>query len=102
MNIPVFLKHGALAIQYRRPREGPPSYLVWEPGKSYICMDRSSLLKAVKWPKYTRTGARLREWLDEVEEKTPQEAEVEPAKMNAEGFGPDVELTPSDNTKMVT
>jgi hypothetical protein len=97
-----FRRDGALTIQYRRPREGPPSYLVWEPGKSYICLDRSSLLRAVKWPKYTQTGARLREWLDEVEEKTPQEAEVEPAKMNAEGFGPDVELTPSDNTKMVT
>ena len=73
MNVPVFLKQNALAIQYRRPREGPPSFLVWEPGKSYICMDRSSLLKAVKWPKYTETGTRLREWLDEVENNTPQE-----------------------------
>ena len=87
MNIPVFLKHGALAIQYRRPREGPPSYLVWEPGKSYICMDRSSVLKAVKWPKYTQTGARLREWLDEVEQSTPQE---QPDEQTSEsGFGPE-------------
>ena len=70
-----FRKDGALAVQYRRPREGPPSYLVWEPGKSFICMDRSSLLKAVKWPKYTETGTKLREWLDEVENSTPQETE---------------------------
>ena len=96
MNIPVFLKHGALAIQYRKPREGPPSYLVWEPGKSYICMDRSSVLKAVKWPKYTRTGARLREWLDEVEQSTPQEPELEMGKMNSEGFGPDAPREPTE------
>ena len=84
-----FRKEGALCIQYRRPREGPPSFLVWEPGKSYICLDRSSLLKAVKWPKYTETGARLRQWLNEVEESTPQESELEQGKINAEGFGPD-------------
>ena len=87
MNIPVFLKQNAIAIQYRRPREGPPSFLVWEPGKSYICMDRSSLLKAVKWPKYTQTGTRLREWLDEVEQSTPQE---QPEEQTSEsGFGPE-------------
>ena len=84
-----FCREGALTVEFRRPREGPPSYLVWEPGKSYICLDRSSLLKAVKWPKYTQTGARLREWLDGVEQETPQESEVEPAKLNSEGFGPD-------------
>ena len=84
-----FRRDGALTVQFRRPREGPASYLVWEPGKSYICLDRSSLLKAVKWPKYTATGTKLREWLDGVEQETPQEAEVEPAKLNSEGFGPD-------------
>ena len=84
-----FRRDGALSIQYRRPREGPPSYLIWEPGKSYICLDRSSLLKAVKWPKYTATGAQLREWLDAVEDATPQEGEIDPAKLNSEGFGPD-------------
>ena len=72
-----FRRGGALTVQFRRPREGPPSYLVWEPGKSYICMDRSSLLKSVKWPKYTATGIKLREWLDSVEQETPQEESVE-------------------------
>ena len=71
-----FRRDGALTVQYRRPREGPPSYLVWEPGKTFICMDRSSLLKAVKCPKYTQTGVRLREWLDEVENNTPQETDA--------------------------
>ncbi len=84
-----FRRDGALTVQFRRPREGPASYLVWEPGKSYICLDSSSLLKAVKWPKYTATGIKLREWLDGVEQETPQESEVEPAKLNSEGFGPD-------------
>ena len=76
MKSSLFQREGALTIEFRRPREGPPSYLVWEPGKSYICMDRSSLLKAVKWPKYTATGIKLREWLDEVESKTPQETDA--------------------------
>ena len=59
-----FKRQNALTVEYRTPREGPPSFLIWEPGKSYICMDRASLLKAVKWPKYTVTGVALREWLD--------------------------------------
>ena len=71
-----FRRDGALIVQFRRPREGPSSYLVWEPGKSYICLDRSSLLKAVKWPKYTTTGIKLREWLDGVESNTPQETDA--------------------------
>ena len=78
-----FRRDGALTVQYRRPREGPPSYLVWEPGKTFICMDRSSLLKAVKWPKYTATGIKLREWLDEVENNTSQETDApgEPSEL---------------------
>ena len=71
-----FRRDNALWVQYRRPREGPPNYLVWVPHKSFICLDRSSLLKAVKWPKYTQTGVRLREWLDEVENNTPQETDA--------------------------
>ena len=71
-----FRRDNALWVQYRRPREGPPNYLVWVPHKSFICLDRSSLLKAVKWPKGTATGIKLREWLDSVEQETPQEEPV--------------------------
>lgn len=71
-----FRRDNALWVQYRRPREGPPNYLVWVPHKSFICLDRSSLLKAVKWPKYTATGIKLREWLDEVENSTSQETDA--------------------------
>ena len=84
-----FRRGEALWVKYRKPREGPPSYLVYEPGKSFICMTGKDVLQAVKWPKYTATGTKLREWLDGVEQETPQEAEVEPAKLNSEGFGPD-------------
>ena len=84
-----FRRSDALWVQYRRPREGPASYLVYTPGKSFICMTGKDVLKAVKWPKYTETGLALRVWLDEVEQTTPQEGEVDPAKLNAEGFGPD-------------
>ena len=52
-------------------------------------MDSKAVLKAVKWPKYTATGAQLREWLDTVEESTPQEGENEPIRLGEAGFGPD-------------
>ena len=84
-----FRRGDALLITYRRPREGPPSFLVYEPHASFICMTGSDVLKAVKWPKYTATGAALREWLETIEVNTQQEGEIEPAKMNADGFGPD-------------
>ena len=84
-----FRRSDALWIQYRRPREGPPNYLVYEPGKSFICMTSKDVLKAVKWPKYTPTGAELRAWMDEVEESTPQDVENEPIRLGEAGFGPD-------------
>ena len=62
-----FIRANALRVTYRKAREGPPSYLVWEPHKSYICLTKAEVLKAVKWPKYTPTGAALREWMDEME-----------------------------------
>ena len=84
-----FRRADALWVKYRKPREGPPSYLVYEPGKSFICMTGNDVLQAVKWPKYTATGLALREWLQTIEENTQQEGEIEPAKLNSEGFGPD-------------
>ena len=89
-----FRRGDALWITYRKPREGPPSYLVYVPPASFICMTASDVLKAVKWPKYTATGLALREWLQTLEENTPQDSEKEPAKMNAEGFGPDATREP--------
>ena len=84
-----FRRSDCLRITYRKPREGPPSYLVYVPPASFICMTGKDVLRAVKWPKYTATGAALREWLATIEDVTPQAREIEPAKMNAEGFGPD-------------
>ena len=84
-----FRRGDALWVKYRKPREGPPSYLVYVPPASFICMTGTDVIKAVKWPKYTATGLALREWLETIEENTQQEGEIEPAKMNTEGFGPD-------------
>ena len=89
-----FRRGDALWITYRKPREGPPSYLVYEPHASFICMTAEDVLSAVKWPKYTATGLALREWLNTIEEITPQDSEIEPAKMNADGFGPDATREP--------
>ena len=62
-----FERPGALKIEYRRPREGPNSYLIWEPHKSYICMTGADVIKETKWTKGTATGAALREWIESVE-----------------------------------
>ena len=89
-----FRRGAALWITYRKPREGPPSFLVYVPPASFICMTGSDVLKAVKWPKYTPTGTALREWLETIEVNTPQDSEIEPAKMNTEGFGTDAPREP--------
>ena len=65
-----FIKAGALTVEYRRAKEGPNSFLVWEaPGRSYICMTGAGVIKETKWTKGTQTGAALREWLELVEEE---------------------------------
>ena len=68
-----FERTGALTIEYRRAREGPNSYLIWEPHKSYICLTAEDVLKQTKWSRSTETGLRLREWLCEVGTKPNEE-----------------------------
>ena len=64
-----FEKPGALKVEYRRAREGPNSFLVWEaPGRSYICMTGKDVIKQTRWTKGTETGASLRAWIEAVEE----------------------------------
>ena len=62
-----FEKPGALFVEYRKAREGPNTYLVWEPHKSYICMTGADVIKETRWTKGTETGAALREWIESVE-----------------------------------
>ena len=63
-----FERSGALFVEYRKAREGPNSYLVWEPHKSYICMTGQDVIRETKWTKGTETGAALRAWIETVEE----------------------------------
>ena len=62
-----FEKPGALMVEYRKAREGPNTYLVWEPHKSYICMTGDDVVRETKWSKGTETGAALRAWIESVE-----------------------------------
>jgi len=78
----VFCPHSALSVTYRTPREGPPSYLVWEPGKSYICMTAADVIKQTKYAKGTATGIALREWLKEHEKPEPEEPNPEKDEQN--------------------
>ena len=63
-----FERSGALLVEYRKAREGPNSYLVWEPHKSYICLSGDDVVRQTKWSKGTETGAALRAWIETVEE----------------------------------
>ena len=101
-----FEKPGALQVTYRRPREGPSSFLVWEPNKSYICLDRAQVLKRTGWSKSTQTGASLRAWLDTIEAQdapTPEPEAVNPSSWGPEAFEVIVteDAEPNDNTKTV-
>ena len=62
-----FERSGALFVEYRKAREGPNTYLVWEPHKSYICMTGADVVRETKWTKGTETGAALRAWIESVE-----------------------------------
>ena len=84
-----FRRSDALWVQYRRPREGPPSFLIWEPYKSYICLTAEDVIKQTKWTKGTETGMALRTWLEDVQQSTPREGENEPIRLGEAGFGPD-------------
>ena len=66
MKVVRFEKPGALVVEYKRAKDGPPHFLVWTPGTARICMDRKAVLKAVRWPVKTATGDALRAWLDEI------------------------------------
>ncbi len=100
-----FEKPGALLVERRRHREGPPvDFLVWLPGTSFLCPnDRKAVLKAVKWPSKTPTGDALRAWLTEWEQHdasapaTPFDSE----RIAAEGFGPEAHEEPNDSTRTI-
>ena len=64
---PKFHKSGALSVEYRRAREGPNSFLVWQPHKSFICLTGKEVIAETKWTKGTETGDALRIWLEETE-----------------------------------
>ena len=64
---PRFEKPGSLSVEYRRAREGPNSYLIWEaPGRSYICLTAEEVIKRTKWGRGTETGLYLRKWLSDL------------------------------------
>ena len=101
-----FEKPGALQVTYRRPREGPSSFLIWMPNWSGIALTRKELLKKVNWSKSTQTGASLRTWLDTIEAQAAPTSE--PETVNPSSWGPEAfevivtdDAEPNDNTKTV-
>ena len=84
---PKFERTGALSVEYRKAREGPNNFLVWEPNKSYICLTSKDVLDSTKWGKGTQTGLDLRAWLQSIDESDRPFVETE--KLNIESWGPE-------------
>ena len=104
-----FEKPGALYLERRRHKEGPPfSYLIWHGRTSCVCFDRKSVLAELKWPPKTPTGDAIREWLtawEEFDQKAEEPSpELDMARIEKEGFGPEAhdDDDPTAQTKMVT
>ena len=99
-----FFKPGSILIERQLPREGPtPVYCAWKPHTSASFTDEKALLKFAAYPKSTPTGVELREWLRSFDGISIEEAELDVARIKAEGFGPEAEeLDPTSQTKMVT
>ena len=99
-----FFKPGSIFIERQMPREGPsPVFIAWKPHTSQSFTDEKELLKFAAWPKSTPTGD-LRKWLRSFDSITDTKPELDAARIQAEGFGPEShpEEEPNDNTRMVT
>lgn len=104
MNRAQFFKPGSILIERQVPREGPsPVFTAWKPHTAQTFTDEKALLKFAAYPKSTPTGVDLREWLRSFDGIPLEKAELDTARIKAEGFGPEVEeLDPTSQTKMVT
>ena len=65
-----FKFEASLSVVHRRPREGPPSFLVWTPGCSRIFMNKDTLIEALLETKsinfkWIRQNSDLDQFLDE-------------------------------------
>ena len=104
MNKAQFFKPGSTFIERQVPREGPsPVFICWKPHTSQTFTDEKALLKFAGWPKSTPTGLELREWLESFHVLEEQVPELDTARIQKEGFGPEAhaESDPTTNTKMV-
>lgn len=99
-----FFKPGSIFIERQLQREGPsPVFIAWKPHVSQSFTDEKALLKFAAYPKSTPTGIDLREWLRSFDGVAVEKPELDVARIEAEGFGPEAHAEePNDNTKMIT
>ena len=99
-----FFKPGSIFIERQVPREGPsPVFVAWRPNSSQTFTDEKALLKFAAWPRSTPTGLELREWLRSFDGIPLGKPELDVARIEAEGWGPEAhQAEPNDNTKMIT
>ena len=100
-----FFKPGSVLIERQVPREGPsPVFIAWKPHTSATFTDERALLTFAAYPKSTPTGVDLREWLRSFDGVAVETPELDTARIQSEGFGPEAhaEPDPTTNTKMIT
>lgn len=99
-----FFKPGSILIERQVQREGPsPVFVAWKPHVSQSFTDEKALLKFAAYPKSTPTGVELREWLRSFDNIAIEKSELDVARIESEGFGPEAHAEePNDNTKMIT
>ena len=98
-----FLVPGSILIERQVHREGPsPVFIAWKPHTSQSFTDEKALLKFAAWPKSTTTGTKIREWLRSFDGIPVEKPELDVARIEAEGFGPESHDDPTANTKMIT
>ena len=98
-----------LYVEHHHRREGPKSqFLIMYKGSSRFVTEPIELSRTLGCARYTDASKALREWAEEIHEKTlaKHQPKLDMDQVKAEGFGPEAhqepEEDPTSNTKMIT
>ena len=94
-----------LYLEHHHRREGPKSsFLITYKGSSRLCFEPIEVSRVLGPARYTDGSKRIREWCEEIHEKTLARLapKLDMERVSAEGFGPEAHEEPTENTKMIT
>ena len=95
-----------LYVEHHHRREGPKSsFLIMYKGSSRIVTEPIELSRTLGTARYLDSSKALREWAEEIHEKTlnKHQPTLDMDQVKAEGFGPEAHPEdPTSDTKMIT